>query len=371
MFRTAGGKKCDVPVPTRVRGGLENDRVVHVRIGRGFTAVLTATGRVWTFGEGSIGELGTGVMVTAALPPQLLEGHISQFKIVQLSCGGVHTIALTGTGRLFAWGCNSEGQLGLGDRHHRSVPTLMQGDDWVGREKTFTFSEETVVFVSSSTSSNAVVTDKSEIWVWGSKYRLWCGQETINNILIGDFLLYPRPMRPVKNMENVSVVACGETLTVALNTNKSAKGEVWVWGRARATRRHLATPVGDGSWNEALVPTLIGGELVHHSVASVSCGEYHVCALTEEGLVFTWGRGKVFYDNPDITPVIGSHGQGEEDVLSPKLLTKSDLTPLPPVGRCRPLCLQKTLALVMSSHPRLGSHSKGEGIDGRSFKYDL
>ena len=98
MFRTAAGKKCDVAVPTRVRGGLENDRVVHVRIGRGFTAVLTATGRVWTFGKGSIGEMGTGVMVTDAMPPQLLEGHISQFKIVQLSCGGVHTIALTETG---------------------------------------------------------------------------------------------------------------------------------------------------------------------------------------------------------------------------------------------------------------------------------
>ena len=49
-------------VPTRVRGGLENDRVVHVRIGNGFTAVLTATGRVWTLRRGKSGQLGTGVM---------------------------------------------------------------------------------------------------------------------------------------------------------------------------------------------------------------------------------------------------------------------------------------------------------------------
>ena len=116
------------------------------------------------------------------------------------------------------------------------------------------------------------------------------------------------------------------------------------------------------------MPTLIGGELVHHSVASVSCGEYHVSVLTEEGLVFTWGRGKVVFD-PHIEPVIGSHGQGEEDVLSPKLLTKSDLTPLPPVGLCKQLCRQKTMALVLSSHPRLGSDSKGESI-AFNFKYD-
>jgi alpha-tubulin suppressor-like RCC1 family protein len=105
-------------------------------------------------------------MFTDALPPQLLEGHISQFKIVQLSCGGVHTIALTGTGGLFAWGCNSDSQLGVGDLNHRSVPTLIQGEVSVDRGvQTITLSEETVVFVSSSTSSNAVVTDKSKIWV--------------------------------------------------------------------------------------------------------------------------------------------------------------------------------------------------------------
>jgi hypothetical protein len=43
--------------------------------------------------------------------------------------------------------------------------------------------------------------------------------------------------------------------------------------------------VGD-VWNEVLELTLIGGELIHYSVASVSCGKYQMCALNEEGLVF-------------------------------------------------------------------------------------
>ena len=47
----------DVAVPTRVRGGLEHERVVLVRIGNCFAAVLTASGRVWTFGSSSIREL--------------------------------------------------------------------------------------------------------------------------------------------------------------------------------------------------------------------------------------------------------------------------------------------------------------------------
>jgi hypothetical protein len=195
------------------------------------------------------------------------------------------------------------------------------------------------------------------------KFPLWCGQETINNISSGEELVYPSRMRKVKNMENVFAVACNGSYRVALTTNKSARGEIWVWGRRKHKSMHYA-PVGDGTWNEALEPTLIGGELIHHSVASVSCGEYHVCVLTEEGLVFTWRLAKVVHDFPVSLPVIGSHGHGSEDVLSPKLLTKSDLTPLPPVGRCRPLPLQKALAFAMLSHARLGSNSKGDIING-------
>jgi hypothetical protein len=78
--------------------------------------------------------------------------------------------------------------------------------------------------VSSSTFSNAAVTDKSEIWVWGSKFPLWCGQETINNIKFplwcgqetikqysGEELVYPRPKRKAKHMENVFAVACSDS----------------------------------------------------------------------------------------------------------------------------------------------------------------
>jgi alpha-tubulin suppressor-like RCC1 family protein len=115
----------NVTVPTRVRGGLENERVVLVQIGNNFAAVLTDLGHVWTFGSSSIGQLGTGDMQSQVMTPQFLEGHISQFRIVQVSCGGVHTIAMTERRRLFSWGCNDTGQLGLGDTDHRWIPMLM------------------------------------------------------------------------------------------------------------------------------------------------------------------------------------------------------------------------------------------------------
>jgi hypothetical protein len=35
-------------------------------------------------------------------------------RVAQVACGGLHTLAVTESGRLFAWGANGQGQLGLG-----------------------------------------------------------------------------------------------------------------------------------------------------------------------------------------------------------------------------------------------------------------
>ena len=44
--------------------------------------------------------------------------------IVQsVSCGYSHTLASTKNGKIFAWGCGSYGQLGLGDLDDRLKPT--------------------------------------------------------------------------------------------------------------------------------------------------------------------------------------------------------------------------------------------------------
>ena len=126
---------------------------------------------------------------------------MSQFKDVQLSCDGVHTIALTESGRIFSWGCNDKGQIGLGDTNDRCSPSLIEGGvSGLDQRKTFTFPEKKVVFVSSSTFSNTVVTDKGEIWVWGCKFSLWYGHATINNIVDSTI----RNMRPVNKKYEAS-----------------------------------------------------------------------------------------------------------------------------------------------------------------------
>lgn len=71
---------------------------------------------VYSFGSGECGELGLGPKRTAALVPKfnpaLDPNEASKHHIVQLACGGMHTIALTADNKILTWGVNDEGALG-------------------------------------------------------------------------------------------------------------------------------------------------------------------------------------------------------------------------------------------------------------------
>lgn len=46
----------------------------------------------------------------------------------QVACGYAHTLALTDEGLVYAWGANSYGQLGTGNKSNQALPTLINTD---------------------------------------------------------------------------------------------------------------------------------------------------------------------------------------------------------------------------------------------------
>ena len=73
------------------------------------------------------------------VPPRQVEA-LAKVCIVDIAAGDTHTLALTGGGRVFAWGGSSEAQLGLGQSNMMNVkPKLVSDLDFVaieaGRER--------------------------------------------------------------------------------------------------------------------------------------------------------------------------------------------------------------------------------------------
>eukprot|EP00924_Labyrinthula_sp_SR-Ha-C_P011757 snap_masked-scaffold_69-processed-gene-0.12-mRNA-1 protein AED:0.17 eAED:0.19 QI:0/-1/0/1/-1/1/1/0/445 len=81
-----------------------------------------SSGKVYSFGTGDFGQLGFGVenpSLQTQTTPKLLSTLEFNQPISKITCGGLHTLALSSSGKVFSWGCSDEGVLGRdGDENY-------------------------------------------------------------------------------------------------------------------------------------------------------------------------------------------------------------------------------------------------------------
>lgn len=113
---------------------------------------------LWSWGKNNFGQLGQGedIQNINNLKPQLVQGPLHRVKISEMSCGWQHSLALTMNGFLFSWGLNIFGQLGLGDFIDRYYP-----------EHVKSLSEYKILKVSAGYLHSGAVTDQGHVFTWG------------------------------------------------------------------------------------------------------------------------------------------------------------------------------------------------------------
>uniref|UniRef100_A0A8D2JGP5 RCC1-like domain-containing protein n=1 Tax=Sciurus vulgaris TaxID=55149 RepID=A0A8D2JGP5_SCIVU len=98
--------------PERIKA-LETLHVDLVSCGKEHSLAVCHRGRVFAWGAGSEGQLGIGEIKEVNFTPKKIKA-LAGIKIIQVSCGHYHSLALSKDGQVFSWGKNSHGQLGLG-----------------------------------------------------------------------------------------------------------------------------------------------------------------------------------------------------------------------------------------------------------------
>ena len=103
-------------------------KVVQVAAGGLASMALTEDGSVYTWGYDDHGEMGQGTTDTDVSTPVKVKGvdgvgFLS--NITKISKGGYHSMALASDGTLYAWGRNSEGQLGDNSTTERKTPVVV------------------------------------------------------------------------------------------------------------------------------------------------------------------------------------------------------------------------------------------------------
>ena len=99
----------------------------RIAAGAGHTVCVSAGGRVFGWGLNLFGQLGVGEKENIVVPT-LITGLLKTKTVVQVAAGCGHTACLTADGFVYVCGYGVGGQLGVGDTENRVVPTLARGE---------------------------------------------------------------------------------------------------------------------------------------------------------------------------------------------------------------------------------------------------
>ncbi len=195
-----------------------------------------------------------------------VEGNVTALPLLTAHLGD-SSFAIDGSRKLYAWGENSSGQLGLGDATVRSSPAQVgSGTDWasIAPGKVFTM---------------AIRTDGS-LWSWGDSTYGELGATAPDTCIYlpPDSGTYPCSKSPVQvgSDSDWASVAPGYYHVLAIKKD----GSLWAWGN------NIVGQLGLGDQTDRPSPTRVG---TRKDWASVAAGTFFSLAVTSNGTLWSWG----------------------------------------------------------------------------------
>ena len=246
--------------------------IIAIKAGRKHAIALRKDGTVWAWGVRDDGAVGDGdakpagsLRVVSATAPVAVRGLTG---VTQIAAGPTHNLALTREGKIFSWGSNSTGELGVGTRVTGWTPAEVIG-------------LTNVVAIAAGSGQNtygvsAAVRSDGTLWVWGSGSSAQMGNGVRN----------PSPDDPggrnllplqVKGIAGAKDVAVGAGHIAALLND----GSLRAWGM----NGYGELGLGATSSYEA-VPVKVPGI---SNVATLRLGGYNSYAIRSDGSLWIWG----------------------------------------------------------------------------------
>jgi alpha-tubulin suppressor-like RCC1 family protein len=156
-----GSTQSTVPVAVDQSGSLLGKQVVAIAAGSGHSLALCSDGSVAAWGSNTSGQLGTGLTASSQTPvPVSTATALNGVVVTRIAAGANHALALARDGRVFAWGSNTEFQLGIeGFSISRvPIPVAMTG----------ALSGKHIVAVSAGTYHSVVLANDGSLAGWGN-----------------------------------------------------------------------------------------------------------------------------------------------------------------------------------------------------------
>ena len=283
------GTTTDRHTPVQVLGeggaGFLSDMTAIVA-GANHTVTLKSDGTVWAWGWNYHGQLGDGTWLNTSTTPVQVhgEGDVGFLEdIIGAAVGSHHTVALKSDGTVWAWGYNSDGQLGDGTTTERHTPVQVHGEGDVG------FLSDIVAIRGGDYHTVALKSDGT-VWAWGrNQYGQLGNGTTVSSStpvqLGGGTRLFSQAHGEgdVDFLNEITAIAVGSYHTIALKTD----GTVWVCGLNDNGQ------LGNGTTTDEHTPVQVHGEGdvgFLSDIIAIEGGSRHTVALKSDStVVWTWG----------------------------------------------------------------------------------
>ncbi|XP_067578682.1 X-linked retinitis pigmentosa GTPase regulator isoform X4 [Pseudorca crassidens] len=238
----------------------KNDIPIYLSCGDEHTAIITGNNKLFMFGSNNWGQLGLGSKSTVNKPTCVKALKLEKMKFA--ACGRNHTLVSTEGGKVYAAGGNTEGQLGLGDTEERNTFHLIS----------FFTSQHKIKQLSAGSNTSAALTEDGELFMWGDNSEGQIGLQNITSICVPHQVTIGKP---------ISWISCGYYHSAFVTT----EGELYTFGEPEYGKLGLPEKL----LINHKVPQLVPG--IPQKVIQVACGGGHTVALTEKA-VYTFGLGQ-------------------------------------------------------------------------------
>ena len=302
----AGTSVYDSAVPVKVRkeAGILADKTIDSMFAAQFHSCALADGKVYCWGYNNAGQLGngrSGTGVYSSVPVEV--GGALRGKVVTAIGGSANTSCAIAEGKIYCWGENYRGTLGIGSRTGSSTPMLIRGGVMNGVASGLpTNYTATALSTSGSRSYNMCAIADRKAYCWGQTVAGQLGNGFIpaSNPNDNEPETYSTVPVAVVGLDGLNVTSISQDgYFSGLNSVERgmythvcavASGQAYCWGnsyygQAGLSRSRWSTNYYVSTPRRVTLPAAIQND----SVVSIEVGLYHSCLLTSTNKVYCMG----------------------------------------------------------------------------------
>ena len=271
-------------------------RLASVDTGGTTSLGIGSDGQLYAWGDNTQGQLGDGTTSQHTTPVRVAkpDGTDSTFTWTQAAAGRTHSAAIGSDGQLYAWGDNTQGQLGDGTTSQHTTPVRVAKPD--GTDSTFTWTQ-----AAAGRTHSAAIGSDGQLYAWGDNTQGQLGDGTTSQ--------HTRPVkaaRPDGTDTGFTWIraAAGDGYTMALGSDDN----LYAWGSLPGGLGDTAHTASSSRPVRVALPQDAPPAFRYEQVIA---GDTHAAAIGSDGNLYTWGdntHGQLGHD-PTGTPAAAADPQ--------------------------------------------------------------